>query len=90
MPVTPGTLYLSHFAGGGGAVALLTAPGHVDAASVMASADATGQLTREKIVKANPFLDGFTVAELKSWGERKMVERPSLRETEPQQRSASR
>jgi hypothetical protein len=72
LPVTPGTLYLSHFAGGGGAVALLTAPGHVDAASVMASADATGQLTREKIVKANPFLDGFTVAELKSWGERKM------------------
>jgi hypothetical protein len=72
LPVTPGTLYLSHFAGGGGAVALLTAPGHVDAASVMALADATGQTTREKIVKANPFLDGFTVADLKSWGERKM------------------
>jgi hypothetical protein len=90
LPVTPATLYLSHFAGGGGAVALLTAPGHVDAAAVMASADATGQTTREKIVKANPFLDGFTVAELKSWGERKMVERPSLRETESPQRSASR
>jgi hypothetical protein len=87
LPVTPGTLYLSHFAGGGGAVALLTAPGHVDAATVMASADASGQTTREKIVKANPFLDGFTVADLRSWGDRKMEARGS---TEPLQRSASR
>ena len=30
--VTPGTLYLAHFAGGAGAVAILTAPDHADAA----------------------------------------------------------
>jgi hypothetical protein len=87
LPVTPGTLYLSHFAGGGGAVALLSAPGHLDAATVMAFADASGQTTREKIVKANPFLDGFTVADLRKWGERKM-EAPGR--AEPLQRSASR
>jgi hypothetical protein len=31
LPVTPGTLYLSHFAGGAGAAAVLSAPGHADA-----------------------------------------------------------
>jgi hypothetical protein len=53
LPVTPGTLYLAHFAGGAGAVALLSAGDDADAASVMASADATGRTKREKIVKAN-------------------------------------
>jgi hypothetical protein len=72
LPVTPGTLYLSHFAGGGGAVALLSSPAHLDAATVMAGADASGRTTREKIVKANPFLGTFTVADLKAWSERKM------------------
>lgn len=72
LPVTPGTLYLSHFAGGAGAIALLKAPAHSDAAAVMAGADSTGRTTREKIVKANPFLDKFTVADLKDWGDRKM------------------
>jgi hypothetical protein len=69
---TPSTLYLSHFAGRAGAVAILSAPDNADAASVMASADATGRTTREKIVKANPFLHSFTVADLKSWADRKM------------------
>ena len=32
LPVTPGTLYLSHFAGGAGAAAVLTAPDTADAA----------------------------------------------------------
>ena len=72
LPVTRGTLYLSHFAGGAGAVALLSAPDTADAAAVMASADATGRTTREKIVNANPFLKRFTVADLKSWADRKM------------------
>jgi len=72
LPVTRGTLYLSHFAGGAGAVALLSASGNADAAAVMASADATGRTTREKIVNANPFLQRFTVADLKSWADRKM------------------
>jgi hypothetical protein len=72
LPVTPGTLYLAHFAGGAGAVAILSAHADADAASVMATADATGRSKREKIVKANPFLDRFTVADLRSWADRKM------------------
>jgi len=71
-PVTRGTVYLSHFAGSAGAVAILSAPDGADAASVMANADATRRTTREKIVNANPFLQRFTVADLKSWAERKM------------------
>jgi hypothetical protein len=70
--VTPGTLYLAHFAGAAGAIAILSALEGADAASIMASADATGRTKREKLVKANPFLEGFTVADLKSWADRKM------------------
>jgi len=72
LPVTPGTVYLAHFAGGAGAVAVLSAPDSADAALVMASADATGRTKREKIVKANPFLERFTIADLKIWADRKM------------------
>jgi hypothetical protein len=72
LPVTPGTLYLAHFAGGAGAVAILSALGDADAASVMASADATGRTKRDKIIRANPFLERFTVADLRSWADRKM------------------
>lgn len=72
LPVTAGTVYLAHFAGAAGAVALLSAPGDADAARVMAAADASGRTRREQIVKANPFLDRFTVADLKVWAERKM------------------
>jgi hypothetical protein len=72
LPVTPGTLYLAHFAGGAGAVAILSATEDADAALIMASADATGRSKREKIIKANPFLEGFTVADLRNWADRKM------------------
>lgn len=72
LPVTPGTLYLSHFAGGAGAVAVLSAPDTADAAATMAEADSTGRTTREMIVTANPFLADFTVADLKRWADRKM------------------
>jgi len=72
LPVTPGTLYLAHFAGGAGAVAILSALENSDAASVMAEADATGRTNREKLIKANPFLERFTVADLKNWAHRKM------------------
>jgi hypothetical protein len=72
LPVTPGTLYLAHFAGGAGAVAILSAMEDADAALVMAGADATGRTKREKIIKANPFLEGFTVADLRNWADRKM------------------
>jgi len=73
LPVTPGSLYLSHFAGPGGAVALLLADDTEDAGSVMAQADATGQSKRERVVRANPFLARFTVADIKSWADKKMV-----------------
>jgi hypothetical protein len=72
LPVTPGTLYLAHFAGSAGAVALLTSADHLDAASLMAGADATGRSSREQLVKANPFLATLTVGDLKSWANRKM------------------
>jgi hypothetical protein len=72
LPVTPGTLYLSHFAGGAGAVAVLSAPESADAAATMAEADSTGRTTREMIVTANPFLEGFSVADLREWADRKM------------------
>ena len=72
LPVAPGTIYLAHFAGGAGAVKILSAPEHADAALVMASADATGQTKRERIIKANPFLERFTIADLRKWADRKM------------------
>jgi hypothetical protein len=72
LPVTPGTLYLAHFAGSAGALAILSAMESDDAAQVMATADATGRTKREKIIKANPFLERFTVADLRSWADRKM------------------
>ena len=40
-------------------MAILLGPPNADAASIMASADATGQMTRKKIVAANPFLETF-------------------------------
>ena len=72
LSVTAGTAYLAHFAGGAGAVAILSAPKNADAALVIASADATGRTKREQIIKANPFLEHFTVADLKIWADRKM------------------
>jgi len=72
LPVTPSALYLAHFAGAAGAAAILSARDSADAASLIANADATGRLTREKIVAANPFLRQFTAADLRSWADRKM------------------
>jgi hypothetical protein len=72
LPVTPGTLYLAHFAGSAGAVALLTSANHLDAATTLAAADASGRSSREQLVKANPFLATLTVGDLKSWADRKM------------------
>jgi hypothetical protein len=72
LPVTAGTVYLAHFAGAAGAVAVLSAPENADAALVIAKADATGRTKREKIIRANPFLERFTVADLKIWADRKM------------------
>jgi hypothetical protein len=67
LPVTPSTLYLAHFVGPAGAVAILTSPGDADAAAVIASADSRPEITRAKILNGNPFLRGFTVGDLRNW-----------------------
>jgi hypothetical protein len=72
LPLTPGSLYLAYFAGPAGAVALLSGAEHADAAALMAAADVTGRTTRQKLVRANPFLDVLTVRDLKNWADHKM------------------
>ncbi len=72
LPVSAGTIYLAHFAGVAGAVAILSASDSADAALVLAGADATGRTKREQLIKANPILEHFTVADLKIWANGKM------------------
>jgi len=72
LPLTPGSLYLAYFAGPAGAVALLSGAEDADAASLMAAADVTGRTTRQKLVKANPFLELLTVRDLKNWADHRM------------------
>jgi hypothetical protein len=72
LPISAGAVYLAHFAGTAGAVAILSAHDGADAASVLAGADATGRTKREQLIKANPFLQHLTVADLKIWADRKM------------------
>ncbi len=72
LPVTPGSLYLAHFAGPAGAAAILTAPESADAAAVIANVGARPGVTREKIVNGNPFLKTFTAKDLKNWAELKV------------------
>jgi hypothetical protein len=72
LPVTPGTLYLTHFAGVAGAIAILSGADNEHAATIIAEADASGHLTRAKLVAANPFLADFSVADLKHWADAKM------------------
>jgi hypothetical protein len=72
LPVTPGTLYLTHFAGIAGAIAILSGSDTDHAATIMAKADASGHLTKAKLVAANPFLADFTVADIKHWADAKM------------------
>jgi hypothetical protein len=81
LPVNAGTVYLAHFAGGAGAVAILSASDDSDAALVIANADTTGRTKRARLIKANPFLEHFTVADLKAWADRKM-RGPNLRLSE--------
>ncbi len=71
LPVTPSTLYLAHFAGPAGAVAILTSRDDADAAAVIAGADSRAWITRTRILNNNPFLRGFTVRDLKNWANTK-------------------
>ena len=72
LPLTSGSIYLAYFAGPAGAVALLSGAEQADAASIMAAADTTGQTARQKLVRANPFLEVLTVGDLKKWADHKM------------------
>jgi hypothetical protein len=72
LPLTSGSLYLAYFAGPAGAVALLSGPEYADAASVMAAADTSGRTTRQKLVRANPFLEVLTAGDLRKWADDKM------------------
>jgi hypothetical protein len=63
LPVTNGTLYLAHFAGDGGAKALLRADARTPVEQVLGP----------KAVAANPFLKGKTAGWTIKWAERKMA-----------------
>lgn len=60
--VTPGNLYLAHFAGLGGAIRVNTASDGESVAAVLGPS----------VVKANSFLQGKTVGDLKQWAAKKM------------------
>ena len=62
LPVTPGTTYLAHFAGPGGAVKVLQADPDASVEDVLGHG----------VVKANPFLKGMTARGLQAWAARKM------------------
>lgn len=66
LPVTPGTTYLAHFAGPGGAVKVLQADPNAPVGDVLGAA----------VVKANPFLAGMTVQGLQAWADKKMAGSP--------------
>ena len=60
--VDAGRLYLAHFLGPAGASTVLGAPDDQTVLVVMGDA----------VVRANPFLTNYTVADLKAWAQRKM------------------
>src|SRR5690606_36138307 len=62
MPVNPGTLYLAHFAGIGGAKAVLRSADDASLANVLGPA----------VIKANGFLSGKSAGWLKDWAAKKM------------------
>lgn len=64
LPVTAGNLYLAHFAGIGGAKAILRADGSSSVTSILGP----------EVTKANGFLNGMTASGLQSWAARKMGE----------------
>ena len=62
LPVTPGTTYLAHFAGPGGAVKVLQADPNAPIESVLTPG----------AIAANPFLKGMTAQGLQAWAAKKM------------------
>jgi hypothetical protein len=66
LPVTPGTTYLSHFLGPGGAQKILTADPGADAAGILGNT----------VISANPFLRGMNAGQVAQWAEGKMQGAP--------------
>lgn len=62
VPVTPGTTYLAHFAGPGGAVKVLQADPNTPVEDILGPS----------VVKANPFLAGMTAQGVQAWAAKKM------------------
>lgn len=60
--VDAGRLYLSHFLGPAGAHKVLSSPDNQTVLAVMGAS----------VVRANPFLTNYTIADLKAWAQRKM------------------
>lgn len=67
LPVTPGSTYLAHFAGPGGAVGLLNADPSTPASAILGPS----------VVKANPFLASMTAGDVAAWANRKMGGQPA-------------
>lgn len=61
IPIDGGSLYAAHFLGAGGARNVLKSDPNASVASIVGSG----------VVKANPFLNGMTVADFKSWAGKK-------------------
>jgi hypothetical protein len=70
LPVTNGTLYLAHFAGDGGAKAVMQADSKL---SVRDTLNRMKDGHGDDVIKANPFLEGKSNAWLIRWAERKMT-----------------
>jgi hypothetical protein len=79
VPVTPGTTYLAHFAGPGGAVKVLQADPNAPVGDVLGPA----------VLKANPFLAGMTAKDLQAWADRKMGGASTQPAPQPQAAPAS-
>jgi hypothetical protein len=57
LPVTPGTTYLAHFLGPGGAQKILTADPGASASGVLGNT----------VISANPFLRNMTADQVRQW-----------------------
>jgi hypothetical protein len=62
MAVTPGSTYLAHFLGPGGARSVLSSRDNVP----------VNQVLPAQVLQANPHLAGMTVGDVKAWADRKM------------------
>lgn len=69
VPITDANLYMAYFAGPKAAVRLIEAAPEADAASIMA---ATSGISRDVLLKQNPFLAGKTAGWLNKWAARKI------------------